>query len=142
MSTVYQNAYSTVTCEEDKLNLGKQFLLAFRDQDWNLLRSIVTDDCTWTLPGSSELAGESAGVEEVISKAKQFVSKLSMELNHIQHSLNCVALAICNQAVSEEGRNDEHIATVNTLRDGKISAICTFFSDVPGMHAYFAEWAK
>ncbi|AYL95379.1 nuclear transport factor 2 family protein [Mucilaginibacter celer] len=137
MSAITKYAYSTISCEEDKLKLGNQFLLAFRDRDWNLLRSIITEDCTWCLPGEGELAGESEGADEVIDKAKQFAKKLSLELDHIQYSLNCVALAIQNRSLSKEPTADEHIATVNTIRDGRISGIYTFFSDVPGMRTYF-----
>lgn len=141
MSAFQTNAYSTITCDEDKLKLGNQFLLAFRDHNWDLLRSIITDDCTWSLPGEGELSGESVGAEEVISKAMKFASKLSLGLDHIQYSLNCVALAIHNQAITGDADIDEHIATVNTMRDGKISGISTFFSAVPGMRTFFAEWS-
>ncbi|MDN7451277.1 hypothetical protein QZM03_28475, partial [Burkholderia multivorans] len=34
---------------------------------------------------------------------------------------------------------DEHLATVCTLRDGKIAAIETYLSDLPGMNAFFAR---
>lgn len=142
MSATKNQAYSTVTCDEDKLKLGNQFILAFRNRDWDLLKSIITEDCTWSLPGMGELAGESAGPAEIVEKAKQFVIKLSLELNHIQYSLNCVALAIKNKTVTVGSDTQEHVATVTTLRDGKISGINSFFSDVAGVREQFAEWAN
>jgi ketosteroid isomerase-like protein len=132
MQITDNTAYSTITCDEDKLALGKQFILAFKNQDWVLLRSIITDDCTWESPGKSELASKSDGAEQVIEKAKRFVEKLNIETGHIQVCLNCVAMAIRNQSVSNEPDLNEHIATVHTMRDGKISSINSFFSDING----------
>lgn len=139
MKTTVHSAYSTVTCDEDKLTIGNQFLLAFRERDWNLLRSIITEDCTWSLPGTGELAGNSDGADQVLEKAKQFVERLNLANGHIPVCLNCVAMAIRKQFISEIVVTTEHIATVNTIRDGKISCINSFFSDVPGMQAHFME---
>ncbi|MCQ6957019.1 hypothetical protein [Mucilaginibacter aquariorum] len=141
MNITNNNAYSTITCDEDKLTLGNQFVLAFKDRDWDLLRSIITDDCTWVLPGKGELAGSSDGAERVIEKAKHFVKNLDLGSGHIHVCLNCVAMAIQNQAVSGVPDSIEHIATVNTMRDGKISCINSFFSDVSGMRNYFTALA-
>ncbi|MET3981841.1 MULTISPECIES: nuclear transport factor 2 family protein [unclassified Mucilaginibacter] len=142
MSVIKENTYSTITSDEDKQKLGNQFILAFRDQNWDLLKSIITEDCTWSISGENDLADKLTGHDEVISKARQFVTKLSFEFDHIRQSLNCVALAIFTHAATGDKNADEQIATVNTIRDGKISEINTFFSDVPGMHSYFAEWAN
>ena len=141
MNANNNKAYSTITCDEDKFKLGNDFLLAFKNRDWDLLRSIITDDCSWSLPGSGELAGQSDGREQVIDKAKQFVNKLSLQPDHIQTSLNCVAMAIYNKACTGIPGADEHVATVSTVRDGKISSISSFFSDVDGVFTRFAEWA-
>jgi len=123
-------ANSAIIRDEDKLKLGNDFVSAFRNCDWDLLRSIITDDCIWCLAGSGELAGQSDGREEVINKAKQFVSRLSLQVNHIQTSLNCVAMAIYNKSFTGFPGADEHIATVSTIKDGKISSIMSFFFDV------------
>jgi len=135
------NAYSTIICDEDKLKLGNDFLSAFKNRDWDLLRSIITDDCIWWLAGSGELAGQSDGPEEIINKAKQFVNRLSLQADLIQASLNCVTLGIYNKALTGIPGANEHIATVSTIRDGKISRIISFFFDVDGVFRRFAKWA-
>jgi uncharacterized protein len=36
--------------------------------DWATLRSLVHDDCTWHIPGHSQIAGDAVGVEAFVAK--------------------------------------------------------------------------
>ena len=60
--------------DESKRLIGQQFLEALRSRDWNSLRSILTDDVVWTVPGASLISGVADGVDEVISHAQRTVS--------------------------------------------------------------------
>ncbi|MYO23024.1 ketosteroid isomerase [Salmonella enterica subsp. enterica serovar 4,12:i:-] len=64
---------------------------------------------------------------------------LNFELKHILVSRDNVALSLHNTARRNDLVLDEHLATVCTLRDGKIAAIETYLPDLPGMNAFFAR---
>lgn len=124
--------------EEAKLNLAYQFLSSLKTKDWNLLRSLLTDDSTWTLPGASIISGEAIGIDAVIERAQLIVSfGVSLQLNHVLYGMFGFALSVHNQAIRGDIQLDEHLATVCVLRDGKIASINTYLSDVPGVNAFF-----
>ncbi len=124
--------------DQEKLALAQSFLNALRIKDWNLLRSLITDDSTWTLPGTSLISGEAIGADAVVLRAQLIVSYgVSLELKHILYGLHNVTLAIHNQATRGDLVLDEHLATVCILRNGKIAAIDTYLSDVDGVNAFF-----
>ncbi len=76
--------------------------------------------------------------EAVIRRAQLIAaSGASLELNHVLYGQYGVALSIHNQARRGELVLDEHLATVCSLRDGKIAAIDTYLSDVEMVNAFF-----
>ncbi len=124
--------------DEHKKAIARQFLEALRSRDWGLLRSIMTDDIVWTLPGTSLISGEASGVDAVIGRAQRIVSYgLTFELNHILIGQSGLALSLHNTARKGTQSLDEHLATVCTLRDGKICEINTYLSDVEMVNAFF-----
>jgi ketosteroid isomerase-like protein len=128
MKNINEKAYSSLTSTEEKFRIASQFLTALNSKNWELLRSVITEDCTWSFLGTILPSGESIGADEVIIKAQYAVGMLHLGTGYIPHSLNCVALAIYKEAANGALNSDEHIAMVSTLRDGKISAISTLFS--------------
>jgi ketosteroid isomerase-like protein len=124
--------------DELKKTIAQQFLEALRSRDWGLLRSIMTDDIVWTLPGTSLISGEASGVDAVIGRAQRIVSYgLTFNLNHILIGQSGLALSLHNTARKGTQSLDEHLATVCTLRDGKICEINTYLSDVEMVNAFF-----
>jgi uncharacterized protein len=124
--------------DEHKKAIARQFLEALRSRDWGLLRSIMTDDIVWTLPGTSLISGEASGVDAVIGRAQRIVSYgLTFELNHILIGQSGLALSLHNTARKGTQSLDEHLATVCTPRDGKICEINTYLSDVEMVNAFF-----
>jgi len=122
----------------EKKKLAETFLNAVGNQNWDLLHSIITEDISWTLPGTSLISGEVNGPNAIITRAQQIVSYgASLELKHILCGQYNVALSVHNQAVRGKLVLDEHLATVCTIRDGKISKIETYVSDVNGVNAFF-----
>jgi hypothetical protein len=124
--------------DEHKKSIARQFLEALGSRDWGLLRSIMTDDIVWTLPGTSLISGEASGVDAVIGRAQRIVSYgLTFSLNHILIGRSGLALSLHNTAKKGTQSLDEHLATVCTLRDGKICEINTYLSDVEMVNAFF-----
>ena len=128
----------TMTTELKKIEIANQFLSGLRSRDWNLLKSIMADDVVWNLPGSSLISGEAQGVGAVIQRAQLIVSYgLTFSLKHILIGRHGVALSLNNTARRGDLVLDEHLATVMRIRNGKISAIDTYLSDIDMLNAFF-----
>jgi uncharacterized protein len=124
--------------DADKKGIAQQFLAGLRSRDWSLLRSIMTDDIVWSLPGTSLISGEASGVDAVIARAQRIVSYgLTFTLKHILIGQHDLALSLHNTAKNGNQILDEHLATVCLLRNGKICAINTYLSDVEMVNAFF-----
>ena len=122
----------------EKKKLAETFLHAVGTKNWDLLHSIITEDISWTLPGTSIISGEVHGANAIITRAHQIVSYgASLELKHILYGQYNVALFVHNQATRGELILDEHLATVCTIYNGKISKIETYLSDIDGANAFF-----
>jgi hypothetical protein len=69
----------TYASDEDIEILGRHF-----SDDWSLLRSIMTEDIVWSLPGTSLISGEASGLYAVIARAQRLVGYgLTFTLKHI-----------------------------------------------------------
>jgi len=122
----------------EKKTLAETFLHTVGTQNWDLLHSIITEDISWTLPGTSLISGEVNGQSAIIARAKQIAnSGASLELKHILYGQYNVTLFVHNQASRGELILDEYLATVCTIYNGKISKIETYVSDVDGVNAFF-----
>src|SRR5580698_1054405 len=81
---------------DDKRQIAERFLSGLRTRDWVLLRTIVTQDVVWTLPGHSRISGEARGIDAVIEQAQTIVSYgVTFNLNHIlegQGGLACLCI--------------------------------------------------
>jgi ketosteroid isomerase-like protein len=126
--------------DPEKKKLAETFLNALGTQNWDLLHSIITEDISWTLPGTSLISGEVNGANAIVTRAQQIVSYgVSLELKHILYGQYNVALSVHNQASRGKLILDEHLATVCTIHDRKISKIETYISDIDGLNAFFIK---
>ncbi len=126
--------------EQEKLNLANTFLQSLKEKDWDLLKSILTTDSTWTLPGTSIISGKAVGIDSVIQRAQLIVGfGVSLQLNHILYGLDDFALSIHNQATRGNLQLDEQLATVCILQEGKIAHINTYLSDITMVNAFFTK---
>lgn len=120
------------------LMVGRRFHAALSKGDWAAIRDLLTDDATWTLPGDNLVSGHVSGADAVVERARLIASYgVRFALQNVLVSKENVALSLHNTAARGDLILDEHLATVCTLRDGRISAIETYLSDVSGMNAFF-----
>ncbi|MGV4986703.1 nuclear transport factor 2 family protein [Streptomyces sp. NRAIS4] len=119
--------------------IAERFLSAFQARDWKRLRGLLADDITWTMPGTGTISGTIHGTDAVVGRAQHIAGQgLHTELLHILVGAGGVALSLRNTAAAPDGRKlDEHLATVLTIRHGRITAIDSYLSDVDGMSAFF-----
>jgi ketosteroid isomerase-like protein len=127
-----------MTTEFEKDAIAQQFLTALRNRDWELMRSIMTQDIVWSLPGTSLISGEADGVDAVIKRSQLIVSYgLNFGFKHVLFGQHGMALSLNNTAQRGDQILNEQLATVCALRSGKICRIDTYLSDVEMVNAFF-----
>jgi len=63
--------------DPDKKAIAQSFIRGLGSRDGTLLRSIMTEDVVWSLPGESPMSGEAHGVEACPSpklRTRRFLS--------------------------------------------------------------------
>ena len=120
------------------MDIAKTFVTALRSSDGDLLKTILTDEAVWSLPGTSIISGEAKGAEAVVHRAKTIAGHgLHFELKHILIGHHGAALSLHNTARRGDLVFDEHLATVLSIRDGKVHQIDTYLADVEMLNAFF-----
>jgi ketosteroid isomerase-like protein len=123
-----------------QVDLGTAFYWALRTGDWALLREILSPDVTWSLPGENAISGTAAGIDDVIARAQQIMAYgMASTLEHVFVSRDNIALGLHNTARRGECVLDEHIATVCTVRAGRIVQVETYLDDLEGMNRFFTH---
>jgi ketosteroid isomerase-like protein len=136
MKTSDQN--SNLPTDDDKLHIANTFLTALKNNDWDTMRSILAQDASWTLPGTSILSGVAAGADAIIRRAQGLKSfGVKFELKHVLYGLHGVALSLHNTASRGSLILDEQVAIVCQISDSKIIAMATYLSDVTGIEQFF-----
>lgn len=122
----------------DHTALGRTFHAALVAGDWSAIRGMLTDDAQWVLPGNNTISGPAKGADAVVARAKAIAAyHVKFELTDILVSRTDMALGLHNTAERDGLKLDERLATICRVRDGKISFIETFLSDVERMDAFF-----
>ena len=125
--------------DQDRKQLATSFIEALRSLDENGLKTIMTDDVVWTLPGSSVVSGVAHGVAGILKRAQAIVDRnVTLEIMHVVLGHEGVALLLHNTGKWNGKVLDEYLTTVCTLRDGKIARLDTYISDIPMVNTYFA----
>ncbi|MEV5945890.1 nuclear transport factor 2 family protein [Streptomyces sp. NPDC051993] len=120
--------------------VAERFLAAFGARDWDALRALLAPDITWSMPGGGTISGTIHGSDAAIARVQEIAGRgLHTELLHVLVGQHGVALSLRNTAQAPDGRSlDEHLATVLTIREGRIAAIDSYLSDVAQMSAFFS----
>jgi ketosteroid isomerase-like protein len=121
-----------------QVDLGTAFFWALRTKNWKLLREIMSPDATWSLPGQNAISGTAAGIDDVIARAQQIGAyRMTSTLERVLVSRDNIALGLHATARRGERVLDEHIATVCTVRAGRIVQVETYLDDLEGMNRFF-----
>jgi hypothetical protein len=121
----------------DEKRIGEKFLIALRSHDWELMRTILAPDRS--LPGSSPNFWGITWSRRCHCSCQLIASYgLNFGLKHVLYVQFCFALSLNNTAQRGNLALDEHLATVCSLREEKISRIDTYLSDVPMANVFFA----
>ena len=124
--------------EAEKKEIAQRFITPLSNRDANLLKSIVTDDVVWSLPGKSLMSGEAHGVDAILKRSETLHRyEVKIELEHVVFGYQDVALHLHNTGKRGGKILDEHLTTVCSLRGNKIRRLDTFISDVQMLNAYF-----
>ncbi len=118
--------------------IADDFIKSLKAKNWDLMRSVLTHDVVWSLPGASLISGEAIGADAVISRSQRITSYgVNFGLKHILYGQFGFALSINNTARRGDLVLDEQLATVCILRDHVIARIDTYLSDVPMANEFF-----
>ena len=124
--------------ETEKKEIAEGFITGLSNRDANLLKSIMTDDVVWSLPGKSLMSGEAHGVDAILKRSETLHRyEVKIELEHVVFGYQDVALHLHNTGKRGDKVLDEHLTTVCSIRGKKIRRLDTFISDVEMLDAFF-----
>ncbi|MFI9270818.1 nuclear transport factor 2 family protein [Kitasatospora sp. NPDC052896] len=128
----------TTLSTEERIAMADRFRTGLVTADWELIRSLLAEDAVWTLPGDNRISGTVRGAEAIIERLRLIAGYgVNFDFQRTLVSRDNFALSLHNTAVRDGRVLDEYLATVCFLRGGRIGAIETYLSDVPGMNAFF-----
>ena len=119
--------------------LAVRFATALNAGDEATLREICTPDVSWTLPGTSEVAGRHEGVPGLLAvEAALAPHQIRPELEALLHGPDSV-VALAHDTGEKPGRHlDIRVALYLQLRDGKVARLVSHLSDVQALDDYLA----
>ena len=136
MKTDNQN--NNLPSDDDKLQLANTFITSLKGNDWDTMRTILADDASWTLPGTSLLSGYANGADAIIKRAQGLkYFGVNFDLKYILIGFKGFTLSLRNTASRGDLILDEQVAIVFEVNDGKIIDMATYLSDVAGINAFF-----
>src|ERR1700691_1501986 len=122
--------------ETEKKEIAEGFITGLSNRDANLLKSIMTDDVVWSLPGKSLMSGEAYGVDAILKRSETLRRyEVKIELEHVVFGYQDVALHLHDSAKRGDQILDPYLTTVCSLRGYMIRRLHTFISDVEMLNA-------
>lgn len=132
-----QNLNTPIT-DDQKLAIANIFVTALRNDDWDMMHTILAPDATWTLPGTSLLSGLASGADAIVKRVQNLKKfGVNFDLKYILIGLNGFTLSLHNTAKREDLILDEQVAIVFELANEKVVSMVTYLSDVPGINQFF-----
>jgi hypothetical protein len=124
--------------EAEKKEIAQKFISGLTNRDGNLLKSIMTDDIVWSLPGKSLMSGEAHGVDAIMKRSEILQRYgVKVEIERVVFGFKDVALHLHNTGKLGDKILDEYLTTACLLRENKIHRLDTFISDVEMLNAFF-----
>jgi hypothetical protein len=74
--------------EQEQNIIAQSFIRGLGSRDGNLLRSIMTEDVVWSLPGESPMSGEVHGVDAILKRANTLHNfNVNIAIEHVVYGL-------------------------------------------------------
>ncbi len=123
--------------ELKKKEIALTFIQSLQERDHGKLRSVLTEDAVWSLPGANQVSGEAAGADAIAERA-QFLGEhgVDFELLHIVYGYEGMGIMLHNTARCKSKVLDEYLSSIFRLKEDKICRIDTYITDVPMLNAF------
>jgi uncharacterized protein len=123
--------------EEQKKEIALTFIQSLQERDPGKLRSVLTEDAVWSLPGISEVGGEAVGANAIIERG-QYLGEhgVNFELLHVIYGFEGMGIMLHNTGKCRNKVLDEYLSSIFKMDGDKICRIDTYISDVPMLNAY------
>jgi uncharacterized protein len=123
--------------EEKKKEIALTFIHSLQERDLGKLRSVLTDDAVWSLPGTSNVGGEAVGANAIIERG-QYLGEhgVNFELLHVIYGFEGMGIMLHNTGKCRNKVLDEYLSSIFKLDGDKICRIDTYITDVPMLNAY------
>jgi len=123
--------------EVQKETIARTFIEALQLRNSQQLRSVLTDDVIWSIPGTSHASGEATGVDAVVARGEYLgANGVQFALLHVLYGWKDVGLSLHNTAQKGSHVLDEYLTSILRLRGDKIERIDTYISDVPMLNNF------
>jgi uncharacterized protein len=123
--------------EAQKKEIALKFIHSLQQRDPEMLRTVLTDNAVWSLPGTSQVAGEAEGADAIIARS-QFLGEhgVKFELLHVIYGYEGMGIMLHNTAKCKSRVLDEYLSTIFKLEGDKICRLDTYITDVPMLDAF------
>ena len=123
--------------DAQKKELASTFIHALQERDPVLLKTVLTDDAIWSLPGTSRVGGEAVGADAIVARGK-FLGEhgVHFELLHVIYGHEGMGIMLHNTGNFNGKILDEFLTTVFKLEGEKIHRVDTYITDVPMLNGY------
>ena len=123
--------------EVQKETIARTFIEALQSRDSQRLRSVLTDDVVWSIPGTSHASGEAIGVDAVVARGEYLgANGVDFVLLHVLYGWKDVGISLHNTAQRRGCVLDEYLTSILRLRGDQIERIDTYISDVPMLNNF------
>lgn len=125
--------------DAQKKDIALTFIRSLQQRDPILLKTVLTDDAIWSLPGTSQISGEAAGADAIVDRG-QFLGEhgVNFELLHVIYGYEGMGIMLHNTGKCKGRVLDEYLSSIFKLQGEKICRIDTYITDVPMLNAYVA----
>ena len=125
--------------DDKKKELALTFLHSLQQRDPILLKTVLTDNAVWSLPGISQIGGEAVGAEAIVARGQLLGEHgVKFELLHVIYGHEGMGIMLHNTGKCSGRVLDEYLSSIFKLSGEKICRIDTYISDIPMLNAYVA----
>ncbi len=120
--------------------LGEGFAAAVKSQDSALMRSVTSDDVTWSLPGTNLISGDAHGVDAILRRSRLLAEYgVNIDVEHMVYGRRGFGFLLHNTGNRLGRMLDEHLTSIFQATDGLINQVDTYISDVEMLDRYFVQ---